>query len=73
MGVSRRLNAISKQLQKVDVDVYTVLELYDLIIRLGNLKPVTFKEYEEKNRRTKKKTKSIGLEKTVYFDEHRDR
>lgn len=43
----QRLNALSKQLQKVEIDVYTVLELYDSLIHLIASRREMFKEFEE--------------------------
>ncbi|KAF0759466.1 zinc finger MYM-type protein 1-like [Aphis craccivora] len=43
-----RLNAVSKNLQDVNIDVCTVLELYDSLIHLVNSQREVFDEYEEK-------------------------
>ncbi|XP_025191154.1 zinc finger MYM-type protein 1-like [Melanaphis sacchari] len=43
-----RLNAVSKKLQDVNIDVCTVLELYDSLIHLVNSQRDAFDEYEEK-------------------------
>jgi len=55
-----RLNAVSKNLQDVNIDVCTVLELYDSLIHLVNSQREVFDEYEEKAL-SKVKTKHFNL------------
>lgn len=68
--------SVSKQLQKVDVDVCAVLELNDSFIRLViHLQREMLNEYEG-NALSKVENKKFQAEdsrKTVYSDEFRDR
>lgn len=72
-----RLNAVSKKLQNVNINVCTVLELYDSLIHLVNSQREAFDEYEEKalnkvKNKTNQSENSIKRKKTICHDETRD-
>jgi len=72
-----RLKAVSKKLQTVNVNVSTVLELYDSLIHLVNSQREAFDEYEEKalskvKNKTYQSEKSIKRKKTIRHYETRD-
>ena len=48
--ILKRLNACNKKLQKVDIDLSTVIGTYDSLIELFKLKRDSFEEFEEKGK-----------------------